>query len=245
MRTSVGHRIAAGAAVVLLGAITQTPTSFAQAPTAQQQAAQQRVAALKQSMAASQQSLRKYEWVETTVTSHKGEEKSRVQKRVYYGADGKLTKTPLGAPPEPQKDKRGVRGKVTENAKDNIAEYMNKAVARIHEYVPPKPELIQKAVDAKHMTYTETEPGKTARVEFKDYLYAGDVLAIEMDLATNHMRGLSVATYIDDPKDAVTLQVKMADLTDGTTYSEQSTLVAAAKSITVAIGNAGYKPLTP
>ena len=122
---------------------------------------------------------------------------------------------------------------------------MNKAVARIHEYVPPKPELIQKAVDAKHMTLTETEPGKTARVEFKDYLYAGDVLAIEMDLATNHMRGLSVSTYIDDPKDAVTLQVKMADLTDGTTYSEQSTLVAAAKSITVAIGNAGYKPLTP
>jgi hypothetical protein len=243
MRTRVRHGIA-WAATLLLGAIVQAPTSFAQAPTAQQQAAQQRVAALKQSMATSQQNLRRYEWTETTVASHNGEEKSRTEKRAYYGADGKLMKVPLGAAPEPDKNKRGVRGRVAENVKDNITEYMDQAVARIHEYVPPKPDLIQKAVDAGRMTLTETEPGKTARVEFRDYLYAGDVLAIEMDLATNHMRGLSVSTYIDDPKDAVTLQVKMADLTDGTTYSAQTTLVAAAKKISVVISNAGYRPLT-
>ena len=94
---------------MLLGAITQTPTSFAQAPTAQQQAAQQRVAALKQSMAASQQSLRKYEWIETTVTSHKGEEKSRVEKRVYYGADGKLAKMPLAPRPRHERQARRAR----------------------------------------------------------------------------------------------------------------------------------------
>ena len=242
--SNVDRIVTWGVAAVLLGASIQTSTSVAQAPTAQQQAAQQRVAALKQSMAASQQSLRKYEWVETTVSSHKGEEKSRVEKRVYYGADGKLVKTPLSAPAA-SKDKRGVRGRVAENVKDDISDYMGKAAARIHEYVPPKPELIQKAVDAGRMTFTETEPGKTGRIEFKDYLYAGDVLAIEMDLATNHMRALNVSTYIDNPKDAVTLKVKMADLTDGTTYSEQSTLVAAAKSITVVVGNAGYKPLSP
>jgi len=153
-------------------------------------------------------------------------------------------KTPLSAPAA-SKDKRGVRGRVAENVKDDISDYMGKAAARIHEYVPPKPELIQKAVDAGRMTFTETEPGKTGRIEFKDYLYAGDVLAIEMDLATNHMRALNVSTYIDNPKDAVTMKVKMPDLTDGTTYSEQSTLVAAAKSITVVVGNAGYKPLSP
>ncbi len=245
MSSKVSQRLVYGAAACLLGTIIQTSTSVAQppTPTAQQQAAQQRVAALKQSMAASQQALQKYEWVETTVTSHKGEEKSRVEKQVHYGPDGKLAKQELTAPPE-QKEKRGVRGKVTENAKDNVSEYMGKAVARIQEYVPPKPVLIQKAVDEGRMTMAPTEPGKPVRVEFKDYLYKGDLLAIELDPATNHMRGLDVSTYIDDPKDAVKMKVQMADLADGTTYTAQSTLDAAAKSIRVVISNAGYRPIT-
>jgi len=53
---------------------------------------QQRVAALKQSAAKDQQSIRQYEWIETTVISLKGEEKSRQQKRCYYGAEGSLQK---------------------------------------------------------------------------------------------------------------------------------------------------------
>ena len=57
------------------------------------------VAALKQNLAESQKRLRQDEWIETTVISLKGEEKSRKQQRVFYGADGKLTKLPLGAPP--------------------------------------------------------------------------------------------------------------------------------------------------
>ena len=58
----------------------------------------QMVAALKQNLAESQKRLRQYEWVETTSISLKGEEKSRKQQRVYYGADGKLTKVPIGEP---------------------------------------------------------------------------------------------------------------------------------------------------
>ena len=58
----------------------------------------QMVATLKQNLAESQKRLRQYEWVETTTISLKGEQKSSKQQRVYYGADGKLTKTPMGAP---------------------------------------------------------------------------------------------------------------------------------------------------
>jgi hypothetical protein len=57
------------------------------------------------------------------------------------------------------------------------------------------------------------------------------------------MRGLDVSTYIDDPKDAVKMQVRMADLAGGTTYTEQCTLDAAGKSIKVVISNAGYRAL--
>src|SRR6188768_3500246 len=66
-----------------------------------------RVTALKQSLQDSQLAIRKYEWVETTSISLKGEEKSRKQQRCYYGADGKLQKIAMGpaapapAPPAP------------------------------------------------------------------------------------------------------------------------------------------------
>jgi hypothetical protein len=226
-----------------VGALVVSAVGFAQAPSPQQQAMQQRVATLKQSMAQSQQALRSYEWTETTVVSNKGEEKSRTQNRVFYGADGKLQKTPVGAAPEPQEQRRGVRGRIAENVKSNLTDYMKQAVALVHEYVPPSPELVQKAVDAGHATMTESEPGKTGRVELRDYLYPGDVLAIDFDLATSHMRGVSVATYIENPGDAVVLAVQMADLTDGTTYTAEITLTAAAKETTVVVGNSGYRPL--
>ena len=67
---------------------------------------EQRVAMLKQWLQASQAQLRTYEWVETTVITKGGEEKSRKQSTVYYGADGKLQKVPIGGGAE---GKSGVR----------------------------------------------------------------------------------------------------------------------------------------
>ena len=100
----------------------------------------ERVAALKQSMAQSQQALRSYKWVETTTVSMKGEQKSMKQANCFYGADGKVQKTPIAAPPPPPpKDKRGVRGKVVESKKEEITDTMKQAVALVKTYLPPGP----------------------------------------------------------------------------------------------------------
>src|SRR5688572_10769553 len=134
----------------------------------------QMVATLKQNLAESQKRLRQYEWVETTTISLKGEQKSSKQQRVYYGADGKLTKTPMGEPPAQAAAQGGGRGgrggrlkeKVVENKKDEMAEYMVKAAALIHQYVPPNSEQIQKAKDAGNMATRQQPPG--VRVEFRN-----------------------------------------------------------------------------
>ena len=63
---------------------------------AQTPAPQERIAAIKQSLQESQARLRSYEWIETTVVSLKGEEKSRKQNRCYYGAEGKVQKVSVG-----------------------------------------------------------------------------------------------------------------------------------------------------
>ena len=79
----------------------------------QQPSVEERVATLKASLVLSQTVLKQYEWVETTVISLKGEEKSRQLNRCYYGADGGVTKVPLTTPPTPKK-KRGLRGGIVE-----------------------------------------------------------------------------------------------------------------------------------
>src|SRR4026208_191755 len=88
-------------AFMLLTMATGTSLSVVRGDSQAPAGPDQMVAALKQNLAESQKRLRQYEWIETTAISLKGEEKSRKQQRVYYGADGKLTKTPLGEPPPP------------------------------------------------------------------------------------------------------------------------------------------------
>ena len=208
---------------------------------------QQRVAALKQSMQESQTKLRQYEWTETTIISLKGEEKARTQKRCYYGADGKLQKVPIGSPAPGQQPPAGggrrgrVKAKVVENKKEDMKEYMERA-ALVQQYVPPQPADIQRAKDAGKVSAHPAGPG-LVRLEFSDYLKSGDRLSIDVDAAANQLRGLTVASYLDQAKDAVALAVQLGTLADGTSYTAQTTLDAAAKNIRVVIQNASHHPV--
>ena len=218
---------------------------------AQAQAPQERVAALKQSLQDSQARLRTYEWIETTAISLKGEEKSRKQNRCYYGADGKVQKVPMGdgaAPPEPQASGRGRRGgrvkaNVVEHKKEELSDYMKKAAALVHQYVPPDPARIQASKDTGKAAMSMVEPNRRARVEFGDYLQPGDSLAIEFNPQNNHLLAMQVASYLEKPDDAVTLNVQFADLPDGSTYQAATTLDAPAKNISVKIENSGHRPV--
>ncbi len=232
-------------AAITVGVVTALPVGgAAQAPPP---TADQMVAALKKNLGESQQRLRQYQWVETTSISLKGEEKSRKQQRVFYGADGKLTKTPIDAPPPPESSGGGrrsgrVKEKVVENKKDEMKDYMEAAAKLIHTYVPPSAALIQKAKDAGNMTVSPPQQG-TIHVEFKNFIQASDLLGIDVDTKALLLGAINVATYLEKPEDAITLNVRFATLADGTSYTAQTTLDAKAKNIRVVIENAGYRPL--
>ena len=206
------------------------------------------VAALKQNLAESQKRLRQYEWLETTSISLKGEEKSRKQQRVYYGADGKLTKTAVGSAPAPApaapSGGRGGRLKqrVIENKKDDMQDYMERAVKLIHEYVPPSAALIQKAKDGGKLQVRPPQDGKI-RAEFRDFVQKADLMAIDVDAKALQLSGVNIATYLEKPEDAVTVDVRYATLADGTNFVAKTTLDAKARNITVVIENSGHRRL--
>jgi hypothetical protein len=211
--------------------------------TGQDPSAQERVTALKQSLERSQLLLRQYEWIETTVVTMKGEEKSRTQKRCYYGADGKIQKVDVSAPPPPPSGRqpRGIRRAVIENKKEELTDYMRSAVGLVHQYVPPDTTRIQAASAAGKMSIHPGPAGQSTRVQFADYLKPGDSLGVSMDLATNQVRGLTVASYLDSPEDPVALDVRMSALPDGAVYAAQTVVDAKAKGLQVTVENSGYR----
>ena len=173
----------------------------------------------------------------------------RKQQRVYYGADGKLTKLPIGEP-QPQQAAQGgggrrggrVKQQVVEHKKDEMKDYMERAATLIHMYVPPAPEQIQKAKDAGSMVLRAPQQGKV-RVEFPNFIQPSDLLAITVDAKALLLDAINVATYLEKPEDAVTLDVRFGTLTDGTSYTAQTVLVAKAKNIRVVVENSGHRPL--
>ena len=234
--------------VIVATALGMATGSWAQpAPPQAGPTVPERVAALKQSLKTSQEQIRRYEWVETTALSLKGDEKSKTQNRCYYGADGKLQKTPMGTPAAPKADSGGGRGgrvkqKVVQNKKDDIQDYMKQATALVHKYVPPTPDAVQRAKDAGKIKMSKPEEGRV-RLEIADYLQAGDRLTLDVDPASNRLLAVSVASYIDKAEDAVTLAVQMNVLPDGTGYVAKTTLDAKAKNIVVVIENTGHRPM--
>src|SRR6185295_9366569 len=101
-----------------------------------QQDVQELISMVKKNLAESKEHIKHYEWLETTTTFLKGEQKSVKQNQCYYSVDGKLTKVETGGGTE-AKTKGGIRGKVAANKKEDMADYIKAAVAKVHTYLPP------------------------------------------------------------------------------------------------------------
>ena len=216
------------------------------------QALQEKVATLRQSMAQNQAALRQYSWTARTRISLKGEVKKTTESLCRYGPDGKVEKTPLGAPAssaQPQsgggRQRRGggaMKERIVEKKKDEMQDYMERAVALIHNYVPPSPERIQAAVQAGNVS-----PGQAGadqvQIKFSNYLKSGDAMVLTLDKSAKALRQVAIESYLDDQKDAVTLQVDFAKLPDGPSYAAATTFTAAAKKIQVVTQNSNYQKI--
>lgn len=228
--------------VALLSSVALIAVAAAQAP-------EDRSAAIKEALASNQAALRQYSWIETTTISLKGEVKKQEKKQCVYGADGKVQKTPLpgqAAAPQQQEKKGGggrrggrVKEAIVENKVEDLKDYMEKAAALVHQYVPPDPQKIQEAQKAGNVAVQPA--GGVTTLNIKSYVKSGDSLTLGFDPAAKAMRSYAVQSYVEKPKDDdLTLNVKFNSLPDGTTYPETIVLNVTAKNVVVNVTNSGY-----
>ena len=224
---------------LIIGAVVPAPT---QATGGSGGELQQKVAAIKQSAAENQLKLHQYQWTETTQLTLKGNPKPSKQSLCQYGPDGQIEKTPIGAE-APAASGGRIKQKNVEKKKEEMQDYMAQVKTLLAEYTPPDPQRIEQAFQAGNASLNPNPSTQTVGLVLRNYAQPGDQMTLSFDTAAKKISGLNVNTYLNDPKDTVTLAVKMASLPDGTNYVQQTVLDATAKQLQVTTTNFNYQRL--
>jgi hypothetical protein len=199
----------------------------------------QKLAAAKQAAAENKQRLHQYQWIETTQLTLNGDPKPASQQLCQYGPDGQLQKTPIGVPPEQSGGR--LKRRIADKKKAEIQQYMGEVKNLLALYVPPDPQKMQQAYEAGKLSFNPN--GGLVNLIFADYAQPGDRMTLTFDTNSKKIISLSVNTYMGEAKDAVTLQVQMATMPDGTNFAQQTILNASAKQLVVTTTNANYQKL--
>jgi len=207
---------------------------------AQNSELQEKVAAVKQAAAENKQKLLQYQWTETTQLTLKGDPKPASTNLCRYGPDGQVQKNLVSPPPEPPSGGR-MKQKIIAKKKEEMKDYMGDVKALLSQYVPPDPQKMQQAYQAGKVSLNPA--GGVVNLIFKDYAQPGDQMTLRFDTAAHKIISLSVNTYLGEAKDAVSLQVQMASLPDGTNYAQQTVLSATAKQLVATTTNSNYQHL--
>jgi hypothetical protein len=220
--------------VILAGAV------FIPAADAQNPQLQQHVADIQQSMAKNKQALVQYTWNEQVTISLKGEEKKQEHFQVRLGPDFKPEKTSLDPPAEPPSGgrlKKHVIAKKTEEYK----EYADQMKALAQQYVPPDGALLQQAYAQGNISLGSTGAPNELQLVIHNYLKPQDSMTLVFDKAQKELLRIQIASYMDDPKDAMNLTVQFSRLPDGTNHVSNLVIDGVSKQLNIAIQNANYQ----
>jgi hypothetical protein len=226
------------ALLVLLFSAASLPWSRAQNPELQE-----RVAEVKEAAARNKQALAQYTWVEQVNISLKGELKKQEHFQVRLGPDGKPLKTSLDPPPEPPSGGR-LKKHVVEKKKEEYKEYADQMKALAQQYVPPDKDLLQQAYQQGNITMGPVAGNPNGvQLVIKNYLKPGDSMTLTFDKTQKQILSVQIASYMDDPKDAMNLKVQFSRLPGGPNHVSSLVIDGVSKQLNVATQNSNYQHL--
>lgn len=234
-----------GLRISLIFSIVGAGCAFTSFLAAQSPELQQKVADLKQAMAQNKQALAQYTWIEQDTISLKGEQKKQEHFQVVLGPDGKPQKTSLDAPPpDDSGGKRSGRLKehVVEKKKEEYKDYADQIKALIQQYIPPDKDAIEQARQKGNIALSPEAgtPGQYKLI-ISNYLKQGDNMTLVIDKTQKDLVSLSIASYLDDPKDAVNVTVTFSRIPGGPNHVSSETINGVSKQLTIAVQNSNYQ----
>jgi hypothetical protein len=211
---------------------------------------QQKIAEVKQAAAANKQALAQYTWVEQVTISLKGEQKKQEHFQVRLGPDGKPQKQSLD-PPAPPADNSGggsrggrLKERVVQKKTEEYKDYADQIKSLIEQYVPPDKDTIQQAAQKGNVALSPLPGGDGQyKLAITNYIKQGDNMTLVFDKAHKALASMTIATYLNDPKDAVNVTVNFTTEPSGLSHIASQTINGVSKQLTIAIQNSNYQHL--
>lgn len=199
-----------------------------------------------ESQKANAQTLRQYSWKSRTEIKLKGESKNVKLEQVRYDANGKLQKTPIGAPPAaapPSQGGRSGRGgrvktKVIENKKEEFGELLKGLGQLVASYGQLPPDKLQAFKASATTGRGEGALQGTAQIQGINVLEQGDSMTIWIDPASQMMRRVEIKTIYD--KKPATLVADYRSVPNGPTYMARAVLTYPEKNVELTVDNSDY-----
>src|SRR5829696_856980 len=197
------------------------------------------------SQKANAQTLRQYSWKSRTEIKLKGESKNVKLEQVRYDANGKLEKTPIGAPPAAAPGGRGdrLKAKVIENKKEEFGEMMQGLGQLVASYGQVPPDKLQAFKATATTGRGEGALQGTEQIHGLNVLEQGDSITIWIDPASQMMRRVEIKTIYD--KKPVTVVADYQSLPNGPTYMAHAVLTYPEKNVELTVDNSDYVPGRP
>jgi hypothetical protein len=214
------------------------PAALAQNPQVEE-----KVMAFKQKQAENKQKLAQYTWQETETISLKGEVKNTKLYQVQMGPTGQQKTEISNQPAQASGGHEGrLKRHVVEKKKEEFQEYGQQIGALAKQYTQPDPDRLMQAKQQGNISLQPTGTGMVNLI-IKNYIKPNDSVTLGIDGQTKQLANVHVASYLDDPKDAVTISAQFAQLPDGTNHVASTLINGVSKELTVNDQNSNYQPL--
>jgi len=217
--------------------------SFFDRASAQGPELQQRVAEIKEAAARNKQALMSYSWNELVTISLKGEQKKQEHFQVRLGPDGKPQKTSLDPPDDAAPPSGGrLKQHIVAKKKEEYADYAQSMKSLAQDYAPPSGELLQQAYAQGNISLGPAAGAPNeVQLVIHNYLKPKDSMTLVFDRAQKALVRIQIASYMDDPKDAMNLTVTFSRLPDGTNHVDSVIMDGVSKQLNVVTQNSNYQ----
>jgi hypothetical protein len=221
-------------AVVSMVALTGA-TAVAQSPQMEE-----KLMVIKQAQQANKQKLAQYTWQETETISIKGNVKDTKVYQVQM-VNGQPQKNLLNDQKAQSGGREGrVKERIIDKETQEYEQYGQQIGALAKQYTTPDPERLMQAKQQGNVSLQIGGNG-TVSLVIKNYIKPGDSMTMTINEQIHSPVSVQVNSYLDDPKDAVTISAQFAQLPDGTNHVATTQIDGVSKHLGINEQNSNYQ----
>jgi hypothetical protein len=196
-------------------------------------------AAVRAEIARSASGLRQYAWTEQTEVRVSGTLKSSNTLTCRYDASGELLKTPLATGKKMDGGQATSKRPIVRDKAD-LRDYIERAVTRVNNYAPPKPEVIDYVLSDGQVSLGRSADGNS-EIRLTHYYADGDSLVFTYNSQSKLLLRAAVVSTLGSAKDPVTLEAVFETLPDGLNHVSSAVLNAKKRNVEVKMFNLDYR----